>query len=107
MKYKVLIADQTENDIINIYNYIAQHDSIENADYVFANIEKNCLSLHLLPNRGHLPPELKYIGMLEYREIHFKPYRIIYRIIDSTVYVHSVLDGRQNLQIQLEHRLLR
>jgi toxin ParE1/3/4 len=107
MKYKVLIAEQAENDIISIYHYIAQHDSIESADYVFANIEKNCLSLRFLPNRGRLPPELKYIGMLEYREIHFKIYRIIYRIVQNTVYVHSVLDGRQNLQIQLEYRFLR
>ena len=59
------------------------------------------------PIRGHLPPELERIGVLDYKEIHYKPYRIIYQIIESTVYVHCVLDGRRDLQQLLEERLLR
>jgi toxin ParE1/3/4 len=43
----------------------------------------------------------------EYREIHFKPYRIIYQIVGRKVFIHCVLDGRRALQEVLEHRLLR
>jgi toxin ParE1/3/4 len=50
-----------------------------------------------MANRGHTPPELERIGIYEYREIHYKPYRIIYQIIESDVYVHCVLDGRREL----------
>ena len=86
--FKVYIIEDAEQDIIDIYDYIALSDSIEKAEYFFRNIEEKCLSLSELPNRGHFPPELERIGIFEYREIHFKPYRIIYQVSESKVYVH-------------------
>jgi toxin ParE1/3/4 len=32
------------------------------------------------------------MGIAEYREAHFKPYRIIYRVANRTVEVYCVLD---------------
>ena len=107
MSFKVYIVEDAEQDIVDIYDYIALSDSLEKAEYVLQNIEKKCLSLSKFPNRGRRPPELERIGIFEYREIHFKPYRIIYQVIDQKVYVHCVLDGRRELQKLLEHRLLR
>lgn len=71
------------------------------------------LSLNLnLPNiyRCHCataPPELERIGVTDYREVHFKPYRLIYQIIGKKVFVHCVLDWRRDSQELLERRLLR
>ena len=107
MNFKVYIIEDAEQDIVDIYDYIALADSIEKAEYVFQNIEEKCLSLSEFPNRGHIPPELERVGIFEYREIHFKPYRIIYKVIDLKVYVHCVLDGRREFQKLLENRLLR
>ena len=107
MTFKVYIIADAEQDIFEIYGYIAHSDSVEKAEYVFRNIEEKCSSLSELPNRGHYPPELERIGIYVYREIHFKPYRIIYQVIDSNVYVHCVLDGRRELQELLEKILLR
>lgn len=107
MTFKVYIIEDAEHDIVNIYNYIARSDSIEKAEYFLKNIEEKCSSLNENPNRGHIPPELERVGIFEFREIHFKPYRIIYQIIGPKVYVHSVLDGRRELQKLLENRLLR
>ena len=45
--------------------------------------------------------------MREYREIFFKPYCIIYRVMDNTVYVLLIADGRRDRQILLQRRLLR
>ena len=42
-----------------------------------------------------------------YREVHFKPYRIIYEIVGRKVFIHCVLDGRRAVQELLERRLLR
>jgi toxin ParE1/3/4 len=56
---------------------------------------------------GSNPPELEKIGMREFREIIFKPYRIIYSLVKSQVFVYCVLDGRRDLQDLLEERLLR
>ena len=107
MTFKVYIIEDAERDVLEIYDYIALSDSIEKAEYMLKNIEEKCSSLGELPSRGHFPPELERIGIFEYREIHVKPYRIIYQVIDSRVYVHCVLDGRRELQKLLENRLLR
>ncbi len=107
MKYKLLIDPLAKSDIIDIYNYVAENDSLENAKKLLTNLEKTYLKLENLPNRGHIPPELKNTGIRRYREIHFKPYRIIYEIIDNIVYVHCILDGRRNMQEILANRLLR
>lgn len=46
------------------------------------------------------------MGIRDYREIFFKPYRIIYRVIDAIVYVFLVADGRRDMQALLQRRLL-
>ncbi|RPI77228.1 MAG: type II toxin-antitoxin system RelE/ParE family toxin [Desulfobacteraceae bacterium] len=107
MKYKIYIIDDAEEDIYEIYHYVSLSDSIEKVESLIQKIYETCLKLGTLPNRGHAPPELERIGMLEYREIHFKPYRIIYQVMENVVYIHCVLDGRRDLQELLEMRLIR
>lgn len=107
MKYKLLIDPLAKQDIVDIYNYLVISDSEDNAKRLLANLEKTYLSLEKLPSRGHIPEELKNTGIARYFEIHYKPYRIIYEIIDNVVYVHCILDGRRNMQEILSIRLLR
>ncbi|MCP4255121.1 MAG: type II toxin-antitoxin system RelE/ParE family toxin [Candidatus Scalindua sp.] len=107
MKFDLFLISDAEKDIIDIYKYIIFNDSKENAEYVFNKIEETCKSLSSLPDRGHIPPELERIGVMSFKEIHFKPYRIIYEIINKKVFIHCVLDGRRDLQEILEHRLIR
>ena len=107
MNYNVNIVLDAEEDIVELYQYVFLHDSEDNAEYLLEQIEKTCLSLSSYPNKGHVPPELERIGIFNYKEIHFKPYRIIYQIIDNDVFIHCVLDGRRSLQELLEKRLLR
>jgi len=97
MKYNVYIIADAEEDIFGIYKYVTTNDSIQKADSLFQDIEEKINGLTELANRGHIPLELERIGIYEYREIHFKPYRIIYQILESGVYVHCVLDGRRDL----------
>jgi len=107
MKYKVYIISNAEEDVLDIYRYVSLHDTEEKAKYLLEKIENTCLSLEEYPKRGHVPPELERIGVYNYREVHFKPYRIIYEIIEKEVFIHCVLDGRRSLQELLERRLLR
>ena len=58
------------------------------------------------PHRRRHPGELLDIGIREYREVFFKPYRIIYRVIGETVYVLVVADGWRDMPSLLERRLL-
>ena len=107
MKHQVLVIAEAEEDIFEIYKYVLRADGRGRADRLLHKIQETCQSLAETPNRGHIPPELERVGVCAYREIHFKPYRIIYQIVGRKVFIHCVLDGRRSLQEILERRLLR
>lgn len=106
MLFTVLLTNDAARDIEALYDYIALHDAPQKADYVLEQIEKTFSSLSEFPERGTYPKELAALGIREYREIFFKPYRIIYRVIDKDVYVLLIVDGRRDMQALLQRRLL-
>ena len=67
-RYRVRISEEAEQDLIDIYRYVAIHDSVKKAAYVLEQLEPLCSSLADLPMRGHIPPELDRIGLTNYRE---------------------------------------
>ncbi len=107
MRFTVNLVIDAETDLFDIYRYVAQHDSPEKAGRLLNNLEKTILRLETTPLRVNYPPEMERIAVFEFREIFFKPYRIIYQVIKTRVYVHCVLDGRRDLQDLLQSRLLR
>lgn len=107
MSFQVLLVSEAEEDIFDIYKYVLRADGRGRADYVLQKLQETCQRLTHMPRRGHNPPELERIGVHGYREIHFKPYRIIYQIAGRKVFVHCVLDGRRCVHEILERRLLR
>lgn len=107
MKYEVRITGVAQEDLYSIYRYVANNDSLGKAEHLLGNIEKVVASLELLPARGNHPPEMQRWGILDFREVFFKPYLIIYEIKDKSVFIHAVLDGRRNCEYLLEQRLLR
>lgn len=106
MSYQVFLTDDAAQDLEVLYDYIASHDSPEKALYVLEQIEQRFLSLAETPERGTYPKELLSLGIRDYREVFFKPYRIIYRVLNNAVYVMLIVDGRRHLQTLLERRLL-
>jgi plasmid stabilization system protein ParE len=107
MKYKVIIDPQAMLDLKEILFYVATNDSIQSANKLIDALEETCYKLEKFPGRGHVLPELRSTGIKSYLEIHYKTYRIIYEIEDSLIYIHSVIDGRRNIQEILSYRFLR
>ena len=107
MKYTVYIVADAEDDLFDIYRHIASADSLAKAERVIHKLQELIVSLEELPDRGHLPPELEFISVPDYKEVHYKPYRVIYQIVGKDVYVHCVLDGRRDMQSLLQERLFR
>jgi len=107
MKYKVLIDPMARQDLKEIYLYVAINDGIPSALKLLDALETTCYKLEKYPERGHVLPEIKKTGIKKFLEIHYKPYRVIYEIDKNIIYVHSVLDGRRNIQEILSERLLR
>lgn len=106
MKYEVRIDNVAIDDLYAIYRYVANNDSPEKADHLLVNIQKAMLSLETMPARGNHPPEMQRWGIFDFREIFFKPYRVIYEIRNKAVFIHAVLDGRRNCEDLLHQRLL-
>jgi toxin ParE1/3/4 len=106
MPFAVFLTNDAAGDLDELYDYIALHDAPQKADYVLGQIETAFSRLSKFPERGAHPKELRALGILEYREIFFKPYRIIYRIINKNLYVLLIADGRRDMQTLLQRRLL-
>jgi toxin ParE1/3/4 len=107
MAFRVVLAAAAERDIEDIYRFIALHDSQTNADQVLDGLDRTCQALAMFPERGNIPKELQPLGIDDYREAHWKPYRIVYRIAGRRVIVYCVFDGRRDVQSFLQRRLLR
>lgn len=104
---EVFVTSDAERDLEEIVDYIERHDSVESADRVFDGIKAAVLKLQSLPSRGRVVPELKRVGVTDYREVYFKPYRIVYYVSERRVFVHCIFDGRRDAEDVLGSRFLR
>lgn len=105
-KYEVLLTEGAEQDLESIYDYIAEFDCNANADYVLDRLLEVVESLSPFPERGAYPKELVALGIRDYRQTAFKPYRVIYRVMAQKVYIYVIADGRRDMQSLLARRLL-
>jgi toxin ParE1/3/4 len=106
MRFEVLLTEDAGSDLEELYDYIAEHDAPSKADYVLDRIERVMETLAAFPERGSFTKELLALGIREYRQTFFKPYRVIYRVVGERVYVYLIVDGRRDMQALLQRRLL-
>lgn len=102
----VVFAEQAERDLAEIADYVASNDGVDAAIRVIGRIETAANLLSVSPRRGRRPPELLAEGRMEFREIVVSPYRIVYEVVDRSVTILLVADGRRNMQTLLKRRLL-
>jgi len=105
-KYKVEWAAVAEVDLKLIIDYVAI-DSPGNALQILERIRQIVSAIFTLPERGRIVPELQGQGINIYRELIAAPWRIVYRISETTVYVLSIIDSRQNVEDILLNRFLK
>ena len=107
----VVLTEDAALDLQELYDYIAENDAPAKADYVLDCIEQLLASLANMPERGAWTKELLALGIQEYRETAFKPYRVIYRVIQRDkrrmVYVYLIVDGRRDMKALLQRRMFR
>jgi len=106
MRFEVRLTADAVRDLEEIDDWISRHDSPAKAAHVAANIEAAIATLKRFPERGRHPAELLALGIRDYRETFFKPYRIIYYVDGKRLYVSLIADGRRDLQALLARRLL-
>jgi toxin ParE1/3/4 len=106
VSFQVVLTEDAESDLEDIVTYIARHDSPRAAQHVLSRILDIADSLTAVPTRGTSPKELRALGDQEYRQVFFKPYRLIYRVVEQQVVIYVITDGRRDMQSLLARRLL-
>ncbi len=106
MTFAVKFTPGARKDLRSIHDYIVRNDSRANADYVARKIIEAALSLAGAPARGTYPPELLALGQRDYRQVFFKPYRILYKVRGQAIFIAVIADGRRDMQSLLARRLI-
>ena len=104
--YQIVVDIDAERDLDEIVAYVAERDSIGRAIDLASRVERTFATLATFPNRGVHPKELLDHGNRDFREIHFKPYRIFYRVLPTQVVIVLIADGRRDMRTLLARRLL-
>jgi prevent-host-death family protein len=76
------------------------------AQHVLSRILDIADTLTAVPTRGTPPKELRALGNQEYRQVFFKPFRLIYRVIGQQVVIYLITNGLRDMQSLLARRLL-
>ena len=105
-EFEILLTLGAEQDLEAIYDYIAEFDCVANANHVLDQLMRVVNSLSRFSQRGSYPKELLALGIKEYRQTSFKPYRVNYRVTGDRVIIFLIADGRRDMQSVLARRLL-
>lgn len=103
---EVFFTAGAERDLQELYNFVADHDSMAQADRLLDRIQTLVADLATNPDRGAHPRELLALGIRDYRQVVVKPYRVIYRCLGAKVLIYLVADGRRDMGTLLARRLL-
>ena len=105
--FKILWTDTAVADLMHLADFIAARDSIERAHEVCDRLEDAARSLTSSPNRGRVVPELQEQGIVLYLELLVRPWRIVYRASDRSVYILAIIDSRRDAVDLIWERLTR
>ena len=95
MNFKVVLTPEAQGDLLDLYDYIAVHGSPARAIAYIERIERACMGLRTIPERGtlreDLRPGLRVMGF-ERRAL------IAFRIRLNTVAILRILYGGRSLE---------
>ena len=104
--HEVLLTRGAEQDLESIDDDISGFDSVANANHVLDRLMAVVEGFARFPERGSHPGELVALGIKDYRQTAFKPYRVICRVLGSQIVMYLIVDGRRDMQLVLARRLL-
>jgi len=108
-RYAVQLTAGAEQDLDEIIGFVAAHDSPAKAEGLLDRVLATADTLRTAPQRGSIPRELLALGLREFRQTMFKPYRLIYVVREAprpTVTIVVIADGRRDMNALLQRRLL-
>jgi toxin ParE1/3/4 len=102
LSYAIVFTPEAQNDLLDLYEYIADRDGPGRALGYITRIEKTCMSLSSLPERGtardDLRPGLRVIGF-EHRVL------IAFQVRSDSVAILRILYGGRSLELAFSQPL--
>jgi toxin ParE1/3/4 len=96
VSHTVIFTPEAKDDLFDLYDYIAEKNSPKRALGYIARIEKTCMSLQTLPERGtrrdDLRPGLRVMGF-ERRVL------IAFRVSSNAVAILRILYGGRKVEL--------
>ena len=105
-KYNILWTKQAALDLEEIYEYIYL-DKPDTAQKILNKIKTSCITLKNNPEKNRIIPDIREIGLLDFRELIVAPYRILYKLTKNEIYIFAVVDGRRDMESFLFNRIIR
>jgi len=105
-RYKVYWTEDAISDFESIITYI-YNENQTNAKAIYSAIKEQCSPLEHFPFRTRVVPELEALGIIHYRELLSKQWRIIYSVDNDIVNLLLIIDSRQDIEAQLIQRILK
>ena len=93
-------------DLDEILEYIAAERAVDQALHLYHKLRRSIASLATMPLRFRQVPELHDVGLIGYRELIERPYRLVFRITDQEVVILAILDSRRDLEELLVQRTI-
>lgn len=103
---KVVWTTLAATDLEEIIDYIYGNNP-QTAKKLYKKIKESISAIEKFPQQGRIVPELKEIGIVKYRELIVKPWRVMYKIETDAIFILSVIDGRRDFETLLLDILLR
>ena len=97
---EVLWSPAAEDDLLAIVDHVLEEPPVA-ARAILARLEAAAASLGRMSARGRVVPELRALGIHEYRELLIAPYRLVFRTGDRSVGVFMVIHARRDIEAQL------
>lgn len=104
--YEIVWSPNAIRDPDDILEYAVGAQNADEAERLYLQIVSRIETLSRFPRRARLVPELRRVGVREYRELVVRPYRIFFRITGHVVAILGVFDGRRDLSELVLRRAL-
>jgi plasmid stabilization system protein ParE len=104
--YDVVWSRLAVRDLDQILDYLSEEASIDRALAVYEQVRQRISILKRHPRRCRVVPELRDLGLTDFRESILAPYRIVFRFQDQVLVLVAIVDSRRNLEELLVERAL-
>ncbi len=92
---KLVYTEQALKSLTESLEFIAPHVNIETLEIIRNSILDRADKLIKNPSSGRREEYLEHLG-LNHRRVIESHYKIVYRVIDRTIYITDIFDSRQN-----------